>query len=493
MAERRVDSFFSLHESGVRGPPAPPIYVSEVKARAMNPDFNHFALGGNDAVARADAAVVKVWATPEGAAAPLLLLEADVHFPSLVRIGRALEDFPHPLPDNCLVFHMTDGVYTSFADLETVDAAVAALHRAPAPPRTASLPPRATSSFDALMQLRNLAECIDDAVETQATVAQQIEGIIRRHHAEGDPIDAARTAAESAESVQSAVGKTSRGLVHLRADKHKQEAGLMARRAALDARRQEQVTAEATLRADEDIFAGRREKHRQLQRDRAGQTRRVAQQLLDIFPIEPIAGRPLCFTVAGHFLPSAQAFEQPDRVGSTTADEEATAAALGHAGHVVALLESLLAIALPYPVAACGSSSDVFDALTPAPELGVSAHSAHRLAPGARPTRANSPFRVFPLYQRGVPPKRFKWGLYLLNKNIEELMSKHGLRVVDPRNTLANLKYLLTVLASGPGEIPKRKVGEVRALSPRVWPVVGEMMGTESLLRGFSPIGVQRS
>ena len=458
----------------------------------MNPDFNHFALGGNNAVARADAAVVKVWATLEGAERPMLLLEAEIHFPSLVRIGKTLESFRHPLPDNCIMFYMTDGVYTSFYDIDKVDAAFDALHRAPTTPRTASLPPSATSSFDALMKLRNLAECIDDAIETQATVTQQIEGIIRRHQAEGDPIDAARTATESATSVQAALTKTSRGLVNLRADKHKQQASLLARRAALDARRQEQVTAEATLRADDEILGGRLERHRQLKRDLAGQTRRVAQQLLDIFPIEPVAGRPLCFTIAGHFLPNAQAFEQHDR--GAASEEEATAAALGHVGHVATLLEAQLEVALPYPVAVRGSASDVFDALTPAPELGVSSAAAqHRLAPGALPTRANSPFRVFPLHQKGVAPKRFKWGLYLLNKDLEELMSKHGLRVVDPRHTLANLKYLLTVLASGTGEIPKRKVGEIRALSPKTWPMKADGMEVESPLRGFSPIGVQRS
>ena len=53
-----------------------------------------------------------------------------------------------------------------------------------------------------------------------------------------------------------------------------------------------------------------------------GQTRRVAQQLFDIFPVEPVSSRPLCFTIAGHFLPNAQAFKH-DR---GAADEEATAA-----------------------------------------------------------------------------------------------------------------------------------------------------------------------
>ena len=93
------------------------------------------------------------------------------------------------------------------------------------------------------------------------TVTQQIEVIIRRHQAEDDPIDAARTAAESAASIQTAWAKTSWGLVYLRAEKHKQEASLLTRRAALDTRRQEQTAAEATLGADENVFHGRLDKH----------------------------------------------------------------------------------------------------------------------------------------------------------------------------------------------------------------------------------------
>ena len=43
-------------------------------------------------------------------------------------------------------------------------------------------------------------------------------------------------------------------------------------------------------------------------------------------------------------------------------------------------------------------------------------------------------------------------------------MSRQGLRMVDQRSTLPNLKYLLYVLTAGKGELPGRKVGGVRGL-----------------------------
>ena len=43
-------------------------------------------------------------------------------------------------------------------------------------------------------------------------------------------------------------------------------------------------------------------------------------------------------------------------------------------------------------------------------------------------------------------------------------MSKQGLRMVDLRHTLPNLKYLLTVLTTGKGELPVRKKGGVKGL-----------------------------
>ena len=72
--------------------------------------------------------------------------------------------------------------------------------------------------------------------------------------------------------------------------------------------------------------------------------------------------------------------------------------------------------------------------------------------------------RVYPLFMKGAVRYRFEYGVFLLNKNIELVSAKLGLRLLDIRQTLPNLKYLLFVATAGTGELPARKVGGVRGL-----------------------------
>jgi UV radiation resistance-associated gene protein len=72
--------------------------------------------------------------------------------------------------------------------------------------------------------------------------------------------------------------------------------------------------------------------------------------------------------------------------------------------------------------------------------------------------------RTFPLYAKGSIYYRFDYAVFLLNKDIEQLMSSNALKTLDIRHTLPNLKYLLYVLAAGQGELPARKSGGVKGL-----------------------------
>jgi hypothetical protein len=91
--------------------------------------------------------------------------------------------------------------------------------------------------------------------------------------------------------------------------------------------------------------------------------------------------------------------------------------------------------------------------------------------------------RRYPLHPTNVAYK-FEYGVFLLNKNIEFLMCKVGLRVLDIRHTLPNLKYLLYVLTAGSGELPARKAGGVRGLlGGRSTPSVSRR-GSDESVRG---------
>ena len=52
-----------------------------------------------------------------------------------------------------------------------------------------------------------------------------------------------------------------------------------------------------------------------------------------------------------------------------------------------------------------------------------------------------------------------------MNADIETLMSRQGIRLVDQRHTAGNLKMLLSVLTTGKGDTPGRKKGALKGLT----------------------------
>jgi hypothetical protein len=147
-----------------------------------------------------------------------------------------------------------------------------------------------------------------------------------------------------------------------------------------------------------------------------------------------VPNHPLSFTIRGLPLPNSD-FESSD------VDEDTVAAALGHVAHLVYLLSFYLSTPLLYPVQPQSSTSFIRDPVS--------------LMPGPR---------TFPLYAKASVYYRFDYAVFLLNKDIEQLMSRYALKALDIRHTLPNLKYLLYVLAAGQGELPVRKGGGVKGL-----------------------------
>ncbi|KAI9512281.1 hypothetical protein F5148DRAFT_1163753 [Russula earlei] len=154
--------------------------------------------------------------------------------------------------------------------------------------------------------------------------------------------------------------------------------------------------------------------------------------LASLFPIDLISGSDLLFSILSVPLPIPLGVTDPAPPLSVPAykevNEESVATALGFAAFVVQLLASYLDRILVYPITFCGSRSMIRD--------GISA----MVGP-----------RMFPLFSRGVDTYRFEYGVFLLNKNIEMLMSDRDLRALDMRHTLPNLKNLLLTLSDEEG------------------------------------------
>lgn len=146
-----------------------------------------------------------------------------------------------------------------------------------------------------------------------------------------------------------------------------------------------------------------------------------------IYPIELISPPDLLFTIVDVPLPIPLAPTDPapplSVPGHAEINEEVVATALGYAAQVVQLLAAYLNKNLTYPITCVGSRSLIRD--------GIST----MVGP-----------RMFPLFSKGVDTYRFEYGVFLLNKNIELLMSDRDLWALDMRHTLPNLKNLLLTL-----------------------------------------------
>jgi len=430
-ADRMADTFFSLHVAGSEGP----VYISEVAEKAMNPNFKFFDLGPcGPGVTRLDKITVRVWAKSQSMDKWQYLMDYTVQLRSLQFIGKTLGNFRHPLPQNCILFHMTDGIYTSFMDLPTQEKAGQDLLAPPKQHPDGRV--LTSSSYDALMRLSTLDDCIQDALLTRDRIADEIESILESNRQAIDTVEQVPEAEEKLRTVEAAVNAEKRRVIFTRRRRDELKANIQQRREKMQAGREQQAKVDAELPEQRVKCDDMKMLIEKTQEAITGQRRRVCEDLLRLYPIEPLSGKSFSFTIRGLLLPNSE-FDD--------AHTETTSAALSYVAQVVTQLSPYLSITLPYPISLNGSTSTIEDPLA----VGHTNQS------------------TYPLYMKGVVRYRFEYGVFLLNKDIEILSNGLGLRPIDIRQTLPNLKYLLYVATAGKGELPARKAGGIKGLLRR--------------------------
>lgn len=418
---KMADTWFSLHCADIEHP----VYVSEVVPKSVNPDFNTFDLNAcGPLVSRSDIIMLKCWAKTDSMPDYVLLLELNLNTKSLQYIGKALEDFHHPFPTNCVIFRFADGLYANLTDAVPVESPVA-------PPKKARDGAEITSSYDALMRLANLDDCIQDALATRVKLESQINTILHNHQTDFGILNRTCQAQENLSSVKKATSTAKKQLRQSFTRKNEIVESLRTRRDAMLNGRSAQKRSHTFLSEAQTTMSSSEILLKQNTDDSTGQIRRICEDLLSIYSIEPIPGKPLVFTIVGTPLPNSS-FEDINK--------EPVAAALGYTAQLVYMLSFYLSIPLPYPIQPYLSSSYIND-----------------------PISVGLPQRTFPLYPVNIH-YRFEYGVFLLNKDIGYMMDRMGLRILDIRHTLPNIKYLLYVLTAGTGELPARKAGGVRGL-----------------------------
>ncbi|KAJ0122363.1 uv radiation resistance protein [Diaporthe amygdali] len=416
---RVADSFFTLHA----GDEEEPIYISETVERSVNFDFRFFELSRAvcSPTLRLPEVTIKFWAKRHGRWS--LHLEESVDLRTLNFLGSTIGTH---FPPNCLVFHLTDGVYTLELPQKTF------------PPRQGH--PQPTSSYNALMRLSTLERSIQDALVTQETLKQQINELISETHDERLELDEAKDKLNLAEKYVSAEQKAVRNSSE---QVEKMQTSIADRREKMAQGRSLMEKTGHDMDSALDKLSADKDRSSKVKDDIRGQRRRICEDLNTIFRIEPVPdGKPLQFQIRGISLPNAEGY---GGVVLSGADEDALSAALGHVALLTHHLQFYLGVPLPYPITYCGSRSYITD------DISIIQDS----------------IRDFPLYlPRGgsAAQFRFDYGWFILNKDIETLCAAQGLKVMDIRHTLPNLKYLLYVCSAGTDELPERKKGGVRGL-----------------------------
>ncbi|RPA76595.1 hypothetical protein BJ508DRAFT_370670 [Ascobolus immersus RN42] len=440
--ERLVDCFFTLHAGGSEGcgDVDRPVYISEVVKKSLNPSFQSFDLSGTGPyLSRLDAVVVKIWVDPDGAGRWILLTELTIALRYLQYIGTQLENFRHPLPPNSIIFHLTDGCYTSFNDLPP------SITSEP-PPLPTTKEPRETSSYDALLKLKDLSECILDASLTQQRLSEQITTILTAQ-------STAITQQQSLSERRNAHAKTLAGLERTKkrlaasiSRRDKLQSSIRARREFLKLGRDSQRTALSHLSSARTALASSHQLLTVTHESLTSARRRIISDLSTIYPIlpppPPPRSSPLSFTIRGLPLPTHPPPFTPSAFPAGLPPIHVLNAALGHVSHLLHLLSLYLLIPLRYPLHPMSSTSSIRD------EIGDLRFTTRSSSAAAQQPKQN---RSFPLYiQRwgaeGTGGLRFEYAYFLLGKDVEQLLAGRGVRVLDVRcvgGNLANLVYLV--------------------------------------------------
>lgn len=277
------------------------------------------------------------------------------------------------------------------------------------------------------MRLSSLDDSIQDALATRESLAAQINAILQEKSIDKAP--QAQDRAVLAGRYLAAERKLFKQTLKKRSEL---KASLEARKEAIGQGTRMQIHAQDDVNSALYKLEQCRSLLRTTTENIHGQRRRICEELLQIFPIEPTS-RSLLFTIIGLPLPNTSFDES---------DEDVIAAALGYVARLVDMLQYYLSIPLPYPITPYGSRSIIRDQIS---------------------TLADSQ-RTFPLFTKATVRYRFDYAVFLLNKNIERLAESQGLKVIDIRHTLPNLKYLLYVCSAGSSELPARKAGGIRGL-----------------------------
>ncbi|KAI9278965.1 UV radiation resistance protein and autophagy-related subunit 14-domain-containing protein [Phascolomyces articulosus] len=361
-----------------------------------------------------------------------LLLEWHIDLNALAFVGRTLQDPPSPFPENTLLLEFEDGLYTAPDIVSKIinQSKRSSLIDPYGENDQASIDTehsinkfKRSYTFNNLLKVNTLKQCIFDTQKSADQVRQDISDILMN---EDHRFRLARERDQRQCKLEGIEGELVKEKNSIRIGRQRiveMKKLLEKRKSELDKSHQRLETEKEDLKDNEQLLERSIHTHEQIFHQLNRRKKELVADLFSIYPIEQSFDDIHQFCIRDIYLPNSV---------YTGCNDESIATALGFTAHLVSMLAFYLDIPLRYPIRPMGSRASIKD-----------------------PVSSISGPTEFPLYAKGVDRYRFEFGVFLLNKNIEQLMNAYGLIVIDLRYTLPNIHYfiqaiLTTSISAGP-------------------------------------------
>ncbi|CAO3614190.1 unnamed protein product [Cunninghamella blakesleeana] len=359
-----------------------------------------------------------------------LIIEWVVDMNELVYVGKTLK-YAYSWPNNTILFKLENGYYTapdvasmalgqskrySYSDSH-IEADNTSLHS------VQSLRTKKSYTYDHIMKLNTFKERIFNVQNTVNGVQKNINDLVEQEKEKFRLLKLRSQKETRLKELNLEVQEQSQILNngHQKIEEFKKR--LEKRKLELKRSQERFYREKNDLESNEEQLEKNIKMHHDILTKLNQRKKELIADLFAIYPIEQSFDDFQQFRIRGIFLPNSV---------YTGCNDESIATALGFTAHLVNMLAFYLSIPLRYPIDPMGSRSTIHD-----------------------PVSLINGSRTFPLYGKGVDKYRFEFGVFLLNKNIEQMMNSNGLIVMDLRHTLPNIHYfiqsvLTTSVTSGP-------------------------------------------
>ncbi|KAJ3185144.1 hypothetical protein HDU87_002711 [Geranomyces variabilis] len=396
-----------------------PFYISEVTEGSNNPPWDALDRSSMTPTAPWSASRIKVrvFVKQPHEERYRTALQRTVDLRALTFVGRDISDSNRKFPPDTIILAFDDGFYLPGSHSE------ANLHaRAPPKPK-APVSSVLSYNYDSVLAILAAQKEISSVNADVAGIAATADDILSRRQVASASLRECERLRYSAATLRQRIDSENLALADLKAEIERQRAAAASSRAQLH---EQWAANDASLQAVQTAFAQLDDQKldtRRMRRQLRARQRELILEAATIYLIEPPPLPPaqppskgpaqqLFHTIRGIRLPNSE---------FTGHDDEMVATALGHTSHLICLLAFYFQIPLRYPLMPMSSRSSVVDT--------VSEHYAGS--------------KHFPLYSRGVERMRFDYGVFLLNKDVEQLMNHMHLAVSNLRCTLPNLLAII--------------------------------------------------